>query len=59
MDSLPDFKINGWMEILGSISTYSSSDIWEYSGIDPLEQLMQERRDKFNINSMLVIMCCA
>ena len=46
------------MEILDSMSTYSVSYVWECFGIDPLEQIMQERRDNFNVNSILV-MCCA
>ena len=35
-------------EIFGAISTDTFRYVWECFGIDPLEQLIQERQDKFN-----------
>jgi len=35
-------------KIFGAISTDSFRYVWECFGIDPLEQLIQERQDKFN-----------
>ena len=35
-------------KIFGTMSTDSFCYVWECFGIDPLEQLIQERQDKFN-----------
>jgi len=35
-------------KIFGAVSTDSFRYVWECFGIDPLEQLIQERRDKFH-----------
>ena len=35
-------------KIFGAMSTDSFRYVWECFGIDPLEQLIQERQDNFN-----------
>ena len=48
-------------KIYGAMSTDSFRYVWECFGIDPLEQLIQERQDKFNkkYRTVHVIIYCA